>query len=206
MTLTMIGIRTTANAAYDRKKAASYAQKYASEYNSIYYRFNSDCTNFVSQCEAVAGVVSIVSSKLPSAPSWFSDTKLDNNPNSWYMIYKPRKGLAKDYYLYSRTWSMVTDFRNYFKKNNYSRSNAIANVKEVLTENWSNSIKKLKVGDVLQYDTGDYRHSVIISQNGINGIRYCSHTQNRKNQLISSFYDYLKKHNIKSFYVISFAG
>lgn len=66
-------------ASYDRNKASDYAQKYSQDPNTYFYTFGSDCTNFVSQCEAVAGVVSIVPRSFPSAPGLFSGTKVDSN-------------------------------------------------------------------------------------------------------------------------------
>ena len=85
---------------YDREKAAEYAQKYAKDGNSYFYEFGADCTNFVSQAEAVAGIGSYIPSKYPSAPNVFKKYVADSNENSWYMIFKERF-IGFDYYVYS---------------------------------------------------------------------------------------------------------
>lgn len=46
------------NAAYDGEKAADYAVEHAASdnYNKDYHKFDSDCTNFVSQCVYTGGI------------------------------------------------------------------------------------------------------------------------------------------------------
>lgn len=42
--------------AYSRDDASDYAKKHATNYNSSFPKFTSDCTNFVSQCVAAGGL------------------------------------------------------------------------------------------------------------------------------------------------------
>lgn len=191
-------------ASYDRNKASDYAQKYSQDPNTYFYTFGSDCTNFVSQCEAVAGVVSVVPRTFPSAPGLFSGTKVDSNQNVWYMVHRKRS-VGKNYFIYSKTWSCVTDFRNYFSKSNNRGSNNIATVRTYSRSNWTSAKNNMKIGDVVQYDQNGKRHSVIITQKSGSVVRYCAHTSNRKNENINTFYNYMVNNGITNFYVISFS-
>lgn len=188
---------------YDREKAAEYAQKYAKDGNSYFYEFGADCTNFVSQAEAVAGIYSYIPSKYPSAPNVFKKYVADSNENSWYMIYKERF-IGFDYYIYSKSWACVRDFRNYFSKSNVVGSNDRAKVTNYKLYQWDIAKDMIKIGDVLQYDQNGKAHSIIITKKTASSFKYCAHSSDRYNEDISTFYNYMRNNNITNFYVISY--
>lgn len=191
-------------ASYDRSAVVAYAYKYADDANSTYYEFSSDCTNFVSQCEAVGGVVSYMPNSFPSAPSVFSNLKVDSSSDYWYMVHRTRS-VGKNYYIYTKTWSCVREFRDYFKGTRNSGSNSIAKVYSYKTSYWETAKSKLVPGDVLQYDENGHAHSIIIvSVHDRGGVKYCAHSNNRFLEDISTFKKSLAENNIQYFYVIKY--
>lgn len=198
-------------AKYDRSVAQSYALEHATKYNSTYYKFSSDCTNFVSQCEAHAGIWSYRPSKLPSDPLPTRDYKLDTDADAWYMI-KRKRTIFKDYWLYSKSWACVTDFRKYFGKSNNAYSNACASVVSYRTINDKgvkvnrDTIKKrLQIGDVVQYDENGHAHSIIITDKNGTNVKYSAHTTNYKNITLNKFFDAVDEYSISRIWIIHFS-
>lgn len=69
-------------------------------------------------------------------------------------------------------------------------------------------MKKLNVGDVLQYDENGYRHTIIISlvydYNGAHYVKYCGHTDSKRNVEVKYFKRRLEEIEAKYFYVTSY--
>lgn len=198
-------------AKYDRSVAKAYALEHATKYNSTYYKFSSDCTNFVSQCEAHAGIYSYLPSTLPSAPLPTRDYKLDTDADAWYMI-KKKRTIFKDYWLYSKSWACVTDFRKYFGKSNNAYSNACASVVSYRTINDKgvkvnrDTIKnRLQIGDVVQYDENGHAHSIIITEKNGTDVKYSAHTTDYKNRSLNDFFKAADAKNISRIWIIHFS-
>lgn len=165
----------SAQAAYSRTRAAEYAKKYATNYNSAFDSFKYDCTNFVSQCVNAGG---IPMKSLPSKKINYSDlgdvvkTKDYWSSEKWH-IKESFLGVTireKTDFVTTSTWSVVAKntsdsfwgFYNYMNKNG-------ASCKEfsVTTTNELNKfIASCNVGDVLQKrenDSSNKSHSVIVT-------------------------------------------
>lgn len=212
-------------AKYDRSVAKAYALEHSENenmkkkienkdkkyYNHTYYIFSSDCTNFVSQCEVHAGIWSYRPSKLPSDPLPTRDYKLDTDADAWYMI-KRKRTIFKDYWLYSKSWACVTDFRKYFGKSNNAYSNACASVVSYRTINDKgvkvnrDTIKnRLQIGDVVQYDENGHAHSIIITEKNGTDVKYSAHTTDYKNRSLNDFFKAADAKNISRIWIIHFS-
>ncbi|MCD7775002.1 MAG: amidase domain-containing protein [Clostridiales bacterium] len=190
-------------ASYNRTNAAAYAQAYALNPNDTYKKLDADCTNFVSQAIAVGGVYSYINSSFTSVPSVLKDWIMDTNSNSWYMIKKTRS-IGYDYWVYSKTWAFVDNFRTFHTARSASGSNHFSgyvptnspNTTENENTNFEYKLRKnAKVGQVWQ---AEGHHSIIITKvvyrtGGYNYVWYSCHSDNVLNGDIQNFFNWVNK-------------
>lgn len=215
MTVVMTGIFafsvSTNIYAYNGKDASIYAQGYTANddykttsYNTNYYSFGNDCTNYVSQCVKAGGVTVKENttyterSTLPTLSYIYDD---DTSYRYWYMKKKYSSIRRKDYYWLTKSWSNVSEFRNY---HGYHEGTVYKYPKSERGKN--DLISDVKPGDVVQLGN---EHTIIISQVSYgqkNGetTKYCGHTKNRKNVSLSNIFKSGAYNSADCMYRISF--
>ena len=202
---------TASASSYDRALAVENAREWVDGYTGIdWYTMDSDCTNFVSTCEAYAGVVSVVPNTIPVTSNIFRDWCLDESTDTWYMVKMNNDRLIGPdiCWTYSSSWAFVSDFREYFSGSEYANSNAIASVSQYSISNATNIstlCSKLKAGDVIQY--GNSGHSAIITKTGTSksSVKYCGHSDPRSDEPLSTFISGCQARGSNSVYVIHFS-
>ena len=172
----LVSVITFSNSvyAYSGKNAANYAKTFAKNYSTVYPKFSSDCTNFVSQCVRAGGL------PLQWADSdsinYGSLGKVYNTKDKWFCAKYTRElkvlGIVvdkKEDFVWSSTWSLVSEnednkygFYQYMKNRGASvREYSVSTVKELNT-----FISNCEVGDVLQKRKDKHHnksHSVIVT-------------------------------------------
>jgi hypothetical protein len=133
---------------------------------------------------------------------WFLHFHIYDDDTSyiyWYMKKKYNKYVFRNYYLLTKSWSNVQEFRiyhNHHEGTAYSYKNNASGRQQLLRD--------VKVGDVVQ--VGD-KHSVIISQkfnSTINGVKYCGQSGSRLNTNIDVLFKFADDKNCNTFYRIVF--
>lgn len=159
-------------AAYSPSAAATYAQRYAENYNVPTYKgFLSDCTNFVSQCVVAGG-------KAMSFPSdWRTIANTNDNASYWY---HKNYSVKYDYtYKYSKTFINVASFYSYALKLGATATTytGVAGIQ--------NNAKK---GDIVQcYNSSNgWHHSIIITSGSKGNWKYCGHSSDRKDYPVAN--------------------
>lgn len=166
--------------AYNGYNAASYARKYATNYNKNYDNYSSDCTNFVSQCIEAGG-------KSHSVPASGVKKKKGGNITAtgshWYY-----RGNASTYAA-STSWLRCSGSSNTFLSywKNHSKYSTYNNL--------SAARKNCKVGDVIQICDKNYKihHSVICVTKTNNDIYCASHTSDYMYKSLESITDSANK-------------
>lgn len=161
-------------AAYSVSKAVSYAKKYATQRNSNYKNFLSNCTNFVSQAVNAGGKGMIVPSNLASKPQAYITSKywynkwLDVGAGTAYRK-EPR---------YSTNWIRVVEFHTYWK----SKGATVINCSTM-----SSLQNSAKLGDIVQLKNskGEWYHSIIITGGSKGNWKYCGNSYDRKDAALS---------------------
>ena len=189
---------------YNPNAASTYAQNNYDETssNDYYYFSGGNCTNFVSQCIKRGGVTVKENRKLTDinvVPTFSYIYDDDTSYIYWYMKKKYNKYVFRNYYLLTKSWSNVQEFRiyhNHHEGTAYSYKNNASGRQQLLRD--------VKVGDVVQ--VGD-KHSVIISQkfnSTINGVKYCGQSSSRLNTNIDVLFKFADDKNCNTFYRIVF--
>lgn len=152
---------------YSGTAAANYAKKYALNYNSNYPSYNSDCTNFVSQCLYAGGISMIGTTRSPGT--------YDSTSN-WYC--KPFEVWHTNYYVteygLTTSWIRVRDLKTFLRSTLGKSTASIYQPTDL--------IRECSVGDVVQVvekSTGSAYHSIIISSKTQSDARYCGHSTSR---------------------------
>lgn len=188
----IIGESSTSEA-YNGYSAASYAKKYATNYNKNYDNYSSDCTNFVSQCIEAGG-------KSHWVPASGVKKKKNGNITAtgsyWYY-----RGNASTYAV-STSWIRCSGSSNTFLSywKNHSKYTTYADI--------SVARKNCKVGDVIQLCDKNYKifHSVICVTKTNNDIYCASHTSNYMyKSLINITNDSKNKHGKIKYLIYHFA-
>lgn len=180
---------------YNRKKAVSYAKRWAYFRNPLYRTYGQDCANFVSQCLAAGGI---------------------KTNNMWHneLLYVGAGMFNRGELVYDVTnnWSTVRGLMNYFV--NFQKycaqisacyflnrnGNANTMIKDFIS--FSN---KIQVGDIMLMDTHidgkeAYNHATIITKITNNEIYYTAHSKNRLDAKLS---EKVSSKSIENIYVIS---
>ncbi len=181
--LCVVNLASIPASAYGGTAAAVYAQRWAKSRNPVYYSFGwdeNDCTNFVSQCVACGH--SMWGSGTGTPPLW-SQTWIESDPNKWYMSNKIHRSVGYDYWRFSKSWSCVTEFRNYFGSHG-----SVTYVNRNSTS-WYGS---LQIGDIVQAGGSGYGHSVIVVSPSSANPKYCGHTYDAYYEPMETMRNYAK--------------
>ncbi|MGN0569164.1 MAG: amidase domain-containing protein [Candidatus Fimenecus sp.] len=180
---------------YNRKKAVSYAKRWAYFRNPLYRTYGQDCANFVSQCLAAGGI---------------------KTNNMWHneLLYVGAGMFNRGELVYDVTnnWSTVRGLMNYFV--NFQKYCAQISACYFLNRNGNANtmIKdfisfsdKIQVGDIMLMDTHidgkeAYNHATIITKITNNEIYYTAHSKNRLDAKLS---EKVSSKSIENIYVIS---
>lgn len=158
---------------YNPYTAARYAQTYAEIYNKNYEKYSSDCTNFVSQCLVAGGAT--MKEPYPRPADFYETTEY------WYQVYCD-SGMR--WYDTSTSWMRVEDFYKYFAGHRYAETKYASSKADLC--------QKAQIGDIVQLskDNGrSYYHSIIISAGSGNNLKFCSHTDDVKDKLVTELRD-----------------
>lgn len=174
-------------AAYSSSSAIKYARQYALGWNTVYPKYSSDCTNFVSQCLKAGGVPTKGSRSTKGTYSttteWFCK----------YTTYKPNDQNVYRDHAVSTSWIRAVDFKKYMTS--VAKSTKTVTSKSSLLSNCS-------AGNVVilcDKTTGSPYHCIIISSKTSSKATYCGHTTNRKDANISGLNDTKDKFFILKF-------
>lgn len=154
---------------YSRDKAVAYAKKWFSKRNGNYNSYNSDCTNFVSQCIYSGGKPEKVFKPVPYGTK--STTSYWYSQHVYTKVYSQRRYVYYKTIQVSSSWINVSDFHGYWKSR--------ANVRTYTDVN--SAIKFAKPGDVIQYKkkgASRYFHSVLAVEKKNGTVYTASHTSN----------------------------
>lgn len=157
--------------AYNRQAAVQYAIEHTepdanqptnkqSEYNQAYHAFDSDCTNFISQCLYYGGW-----KQVGRYNAWSS--------NSWYYVYYSWPSSLC--FGYSRSWTSANDFYKFCTVHPERAQSA--------------SLSSLEIGDIVQMDfTGDgkWDHSLIVTKKTGSNIYLSAHSNDLENEPLSA--------------------
>ncbi|MFV9505622.1 MAG: amidase domain-containing protein [Oscillochloridaceae bacterium umkhey_bin13] len=132
---------------YNRTNAVNYANTWVTSggrrRNSQYPDFSSDCTNFTSQV-ALAGGIRMVGD---------GSCRDENNPREWYVKRLSSNcgwpGQSLRNWAWSRSWSVVADFRVYMRDQRVAR---VVEAYGANNEAVSLLISRARPGDFIQYD------------------------------------------------------
>lgn len=202
---------------FNRDACRSYAVQYAEEPCEYWPYFESDCTNFVSQCMKVGG---IKTKDIPGDDVTYSDLDDTFKCKDYWSCKKYTKknfwGKSKTAYVYTSTWTVVSKrsssswygFYNYFKE--YKK----AEVKEYdcsKEQQMNNLCAKARVGDVVQVrenNSSTKMHSMVVTKreklsDGTYDIYLSYHSNNKLNQsLRKQVYGAFKKDDVVMYTLI----
>lgn len=185
--------------AYSGMAATVYASRYWQTPNSYWFlTLNADCTNFVSQCVYTGGV-NMYGDAISGIPG--GDSLLDSDSNKWYH-YGPwtKPNSSQMYWKYTRTWSMVGDFRSCFQNNGHGTVYAY----NVNNTSWYSSVMP---GDVVQHGYTGNGHSVLCvsPKSGNTNPTFAAHSSNYYGRDMENMIKDAKKNNNQYIYVIKFS-
>lgn len=187
---------------YDREKAIDYALKWYDGYNSFYYCYDNDCTNFVSQCLYAGGI--------PENEEWYSTRgEIDHLISGWFLSVLPSEfeingeeymlGYKGQNLLYkwdvSDAWNSVNDNRNHFDNFDYSEGL----IKIPGTDNIAEAVASgdIQIGDIVYFDHEDdgiYEHAAVVSKVDDNMIYYAAHTDSYDYKPIKNYLNSTDEH------------
>lgn len=189
--------------AYSGKKAADYADQYATSRNPNYDSFASDCTNFVSQCVYSGGIVPSDDSK--------EDFGVNAETTKWYHgKYTRWVGVGKAKYKWtdwkvSTTWCRVQGssstkgygFHQYMKNTEAVPVYASKDINLI--------IENSKKGDVIQVQkAGEAKsHSVIVTKATKKDLTLAYHSNDKKDISFKDFHESYVDYE-PTYYVLQF--
>ena len=149
---------------YDRNAAINYAEKWYDSYNSEYYRYTTDCANFVSQCVFNGGI-----EQTESWHSYREEKTYWYNPIAWLF----------NNYRYSwdvgSAWRLADEQCAYFSSISGNKLTRINSASEIAGAISSNNIQ---AGDLMYFvnQSGNVHHATIITKVENDMIYYAGHT------------------------------
>ncbi|MDO4282223.1 MAG: amidase domain-containing protein [Clostridia bacterium] len=163
------------NSSYNFRKAVEYSNRYFMASNSDYLYFETNCTNFVSQC-LVAGGIEPDFVDIDLGEDEF--LKLIATNEKWYCKSYHFSDDKPDSFLISTSFIRVNDFIKYWEKT----KNVRVDYYDLTEENIKKAEKQTHAGDVIAiFSTSDKTdHLAIVSDVNGFGIYYNSNTLNRK--------------------------
>ena len=151
---------------YDRNKAIAYAQKWYDSFNREYYRYWSDCANFVSQCLSAGGII--------QTETWHMSKTVKTH------CYDPR-ALFSNNYCYNwdvgEAWSKASGLYDYFSSIEGNTGFKIESSDSVASMIYLHHIRE---GDLLFFFFFfEISHATIISKVNDSMIYFAGHTSSR---------------------------
>jgi hypothetical protein len=176
----MLPQRASAGSYYG-SNAAAYALTYCDDYNPAYTSFESDCTNFVSQCLLAGGWTETGKYSYSSSSAWYYD-------GSYYP-------------LLSQTWIWVENFKQFIEGS--------GRVSGPITVN-SSSLPWFQVGDVIIVDwtnNGSWDHAYIVTglTSNPSDVELAAHTTDRCGNITTAdiWDDYYPNAVMKGYFLYS---
>ena len=189
--------------AYNYKFVQTYEKDWWNKRNPSFFEHlqNGDCTNYVSQIAAFSGMpswIDVNSGLKPSAANILAGKKyryvIDERTNYWYSLKTSAKiaGISYDYHIYSRTWSIVSDFNSFMKgKSSYVKTTYYKQSEKAAM------LKAAVVGDIIALDT---KHSIAISKKDSDTkLFYTQHDTDRSQEPIATFTNWAAENANKNY-------
>ena len=199
------GSGTCSNNRYKREDAVAYAREYAYSTGPNYVNFGdpiftalyfaqygvntgtADCANFVSQCLVAGG--------LKMNDDWYFNQHIntaDVLPGTTDICYRDKYGAYVSYpisYYFTAPWTKAKTQYEYFSNtaNGYTSTNVVK-INSVCEISYAVSHYNIKPGDLMYFSRDGGKtayHATIISSVTNNDIKYCAHTDGRKDQKLS---------------------
>lgn len=160
---------------YQAQKAIEYANQYVFGANRDYLYFETNCTNFVSQCLVAGG---LESDSTTSTLKQGDFLKLVSTNKKWFCHSYHFSDDQPNEYVVSTAFIRANDFVDYWENARKVRTEYY----DLTNENIKEAIKKTHVGDVLVIFTAngstDYHVALVVEVDSF-GIYYNSNTSNR---------------------------
>ena len=199
------GSGTCSDNRYKREDAVAYARQYAYSTGPNYVNFGdpvftalyfaqygvntgtADCANFVSQCLVAGG--------LKMNDDWYFNQHMNTAvalPGITDIYYRDKNGILVSYpisYYFSAPWTGANAQYEYFSnlENGYTSTNVVK-IKSTCGISYAISNYNIKPGDLMYFSRDGGKtayHATIISSVTNNDIKYCAHTDGRKDQKLS---------------------
>ncbi len=186
---------TQSLAAYNRQNAIVDAAANSYSYHFDWYRFNSDCTNFVSVSSwRTTGLSQDKPLSLPAVTTsdWSKGYSVNSTTSYWYMEPQTVKKffINKTIWCYSTSWAVVKDFRNYmglFGSSYIGCSSVTVTPYTIYTNAEVNTLCcAVQPGDVVQKGNA---HSIMILTAGstTTAVKFSGHSNDRCMEPFSTF-------------------
>ena len=159
---------------YDVQKAVAYAKTYAFENNPAYGQFESNCTNFVSQCLVAGGITMKGEPEISEKKRW----NISDKETEWYSGSEQCDWDGLTHYSMSETFVKTDAFFEYFTKElGYTYTKYDNNYKGNLK-----CYEEMAAGDVLVLynEDGTVSHLGLVSGIGDKNAYYCGNTTERR--------------------------
>ena len=199
------GSSTCSNNRYKREDAVAYAREYAYSTGPNYVNFGdpvfaaiylaqygtwtgmADCANFVSQCLVAGG--------LKMNDDWYFYKHINTAvalPGITDIYYRDKNGILVSYpisYYFSAPWTGANAQYEYFSNltNGYTSTNVVK-ISSACEISYAVSHYNIKPGDLMYFSRDGGKtayHATIISSVTNDDIKYCDHTDGRKDQKLS---------------------
>ena len=160
---------------YDSEAAIKYALNYAENRNLNYPEFESNCTNYVSQCLVAGGM------KMDKAPE-VSEDKIgvyEETIDLWYYQGKQFDSEKPPHFTVSNSFVKTEDFIDYWTQTRGYKIHTYDNT----FEGRKKMLEKTTTGSIFVYfDTeGEIVHIGMVTDKDENALYYSSNTRDRKN-------------------------
>lgn len=159
---------------YDVQKAVDYARAYAFESNPAYGQFESNCTNFVSQCLVAGGIGMKGEPEISEKKRW----NISDKETEWYSGSEQCDKDGLTHYSMSETFVKTDAFFEYFTEElGYTFTNY-----ENSYEGNLKCFEEMAAGDVLVLynEDGTVSHLGLVSGIGERNAYYCGNTAERR--------------------------
>ena len=159
---------------YDVQKAVAYARTYAFERNPAYGQFESNCTNFVSQCLVAGGIAMKGKPEISEKNRW----NVSGKKTEWYSGAEQCDKDGLTHYSMSETFVKTDAFFEYFTEElGYTFTNY-----ENTYEGNLKCYEEMAAGDVLVLynEDGTVAHLGLVSGIGEKNAYYCGNTTERR--------------------------
>jgi hypothetical protein len=158
---------------YNRSAAVAYAKQWAFDHNPQYYRYRTDCANFVSQSLFAGGI--------KSNASWYSNFKgIQVDDFGLYNMSTSKWDIASN-------WRLAANMLNYFSDPQNGYASGMVTVDKSNISTAANDMG-IQVGDIMFFageDGKNPHHAAIITKIENGEIYFSAHTRDREDQPLS---------------------